>query len=250
MRKTTLLICLLGIFLVSCSTTPDKSVLALDCLPLNLQSDIIAFYPFSNGSINDLSGNGHHLENVTLASPGSDRTGNSNCAFQFNNVYDQQWNPINDEHLFLPNPTFLNNLYSSPFSISLWHRTDVTGGVIMFRGTEILNCMSEWFLDLSNNNIPRFSVNNQTWFPINNHYATGEWHNLVVTYNLSELRLYQDAVLLTTFQMNSCNTPNTNAGDLFIGKHFKGTIDDIIIYSRELIPSEVETLYNLQPCCY
>lgn len=38
-----------------------------DCIPVNLQSSLIAFYPFSNGSLNDAYGNNYHLSNPTTA---------------------------------------------------------------------------------------------------------------------------------------------------------------------------------------
>jgi hypothetical protein len=57
---------------------------SMDCLPADMQSGVIAFYSFSNGSINDYSGNNYHLTNGTTASPAEDRAGNPNCAFLFN----------------------------------------------------------------------------------------------------------------------------------------------------------------------
>lgn len=38
-------------------------------------------------------------------------------------------------------------------------------------------------------------------------------------------------------------------GDLFVGLNYKGSIDDILIYTRALAESEVDALFTLQPCC-
>jgi len=44
----------------------------MSCIPVSLQNSVVAYYPFSNGSINDFSGNNQHLINMTTASATSD----------------------------------------------------------------------------------------------------------------------------------------------------------------------------------
>jgi len=53
------------------------------CLPEDLKQGIILFYPFSNGSINDMSGNEHHLMKTGNCMSTVDRNNNVNCAYLF-----------------------------------------------------------------------------------------------------------------------------------------------------------------------
>jgi hypothetical protein len=41
---------------------------AMPCILTALSNNVIAFYPFSNGSLNDISGNNYHLTDTTTAS--------------------------------------------------------------------------------------------------------------------------------------------------------------------------------------
>jgi|GEM_PF-3884193 len=93
---------------------PEKS-----CVPANLQNDLVAFYPFSGGSLDDLSGNGRHLSNTTTAFASVDRDGNAKCAFEFS--------AANGDFLTIANPVFLNDMHNQPFSVSLWFKTTTTG---------------------------------------------------------------------------------------------------------------------------
>ena len=108
----TLGLLLVAIFITSCDPSNDGAGNAVSCLPVNLKTGMIAFYAFSNGSINDFSSNNHHLTNTTSASGGMDRLGNPNCAFHFN--------AANGDFLTMANPTFIDNFQTLPFSISLW----------------------------------------------------------------------------------------------------------------------------------
>lgn len=60
------IILLMGL-IVSCdnddnadNTEPDLDE-GISCIPDNLLGNLIAFYPFSGGSLNDFSGNNYHL---------------------------------------------------------------------------------------------------------------------------------------------------------------------------------------------
>ena len=76
---TTFLVTILG-----CNSDDQNSEIEdiMDCIPINLQNSVVAYYPFSNGSINDFSGNNQNLVNNNASST-SDRNGNENCAFEF-----------------------------------------------------------------------------------------------------------------------------------------------------------------------
>jgi hypothetical protein len=57
MRRLPILF-ILGLTLFSCEKKGD-----MPCIPLSLQNHVIAFYPFSNGSLSDVSGNDLDLVN-------------------------------------------------------------------------------------------------------------------------------------------------------------------------------------------
>lgn len=102
-----ILICVI-ILLDGCGTT------SIPCIPSSSQTDVVAFYTFSNGSLNDDSGNNQTLTNTTSAAPAADRFGNPNCAFEFDNL------PTSSEFLVRSNASFLTTL--TDFSVSLWYQ--------------------------------------------------------------------------------------------------------------------------------
>ncbi|MEM1215957.1 MAG: hypothetical protein AAGJ82_09750 [Bacteroidota bacterium] len=71
----------------------DEEKAGFDCLPTNLQDGIIAFYPFTSGSLNDYSPNNYNLNNPTTAVTTTDRNDNASCAYLFDNL------PENGEYL-------------------------------------------------------------------------------------------------------------------------------------------------------
>ena len=80
-------ISIIGLLLIAVSCKKnDNEEKRIPCIPGGLSNNVIAFYPFSNGSLNDMSGNQHHLTNPTSATSSSDRNGNTNCAYEFKNI--------------------------------------------------------------------------------------------------------------------------------------------------------------------
>ncbi|CAM4298523.1 LamG domain-containing protein [Flavobacterium terrigena] len=225
--------------LLSCNDEDDKATKKASCLPINLQTDIIAFYPFSNGSLNDVSGNNYNLTNPTTANSGMDRDGNPNCGFSFNST--------NGDFLEYQNPTFLDNLTSTGMSISFWYKSnDMESGNFIMR--DIAH-----YCDFSNGVWSVHHVNNMIITGTNNGYgmnygvATSNWQHIVVTSKSNGVQLFVDGTLITSANNSSC--PDLNQGNLFIGKEYDGLIDDVIIYNRVLSQTEVNQLHNLPACC-
>lgn len=228
--------------------TPANSA-DLACIPADLQTGILAFYPFSNGSLDDYSGNNFHLTNTTTASPGTDREGNPDCAFRFA--------AANGDVLKYINPAFLDNLQSGSMSISLWYCADAEqGGSFISRGADPGNPhggFGEWSMGLYDNNWPVFFINSRRTIgvpAIPGVFQT--WHHVTVTSDNVDLKVYQDGVLIGDAEIVVCNCTPTlsgNLGDMFIGRNFSGKLDDIIIYNRLLNSAEVTALYNAGACC-
>lgn len=238
------------IFKFSCESSP---------IPANLNLGLIAYYPFNSGSINDFSGNNNNLSNTNGAISVNDRNGNSNCAFEFDNLPSS-----NNQFLTASNTSFLNGL--TEYSISLWYKPlDTTRQVGEYEG--LINrglgpsCpdrLGQWSLGLYDCRKAVFARENSIWqisSPCDVVSNTNSWHHLVATYNQvgNTIKLYKDGILQDTATgQASCGTSpitSSDIGDLFIGKYFTGVIDDIFIYNREINQSEVNQLFNLGSSC-
>lgn len=255
LNNVLLLICLTAF--ISCG---DEEV-DLKCLPTNLQKDIIAIYPFSNGSLNDLSGDSHNLTNSTNAQPTSDRNGNADCAFLFNNRM------VNNEFLTRSDADFLNDL--DVFSISIWYEPQDTSNLGSMHSTlvgrgENVKCeerKGEWSVGIYDCKRALFSHNTHIWaHPVTNFVdgcegevqeLSDKWHHVVAAKNFNTYKLYFDGVLQDSIVENKgCGESLIeNPGALFLGTNYTGKIDDVIIYERELTQNEVTTLYDLDTCC-
>ena len=113
-RYTLALVTAALVGMISCRK--DSSSTYLPCIPSDLAPHVLAFYPFANGSLNDVSGNVRHLSNTSTAAPGPSRNGTANCAYTFTNPYGLP----EYEQLVLDNPDFLNGI--GDFSVSLWYK--------------------------------------------------------------------------------------------------------------------------------
>lgn len=256
------LVCMvLLLILASCGKGQYKTV---PCVPTAISNHVLAFYSFSNGSLNDLSGNNHHLTNSSTASSTSDRNGNLNCAFLFDNL------PASNEFLSVSNTNFLNGL--SEFSISLWYQpldttragSDFEGLIQRGEGFSCPDRMGQWSVGLYDCRRAVFGRANSVWDQnISNNVVcqdeinlrTNQWHHLVATYTTSgsEMKIYRNGYL----QSVSNGTGGCMAGipavqdfgDLFIGKQFTGKVDDVIILNKKVNQQEVTNLYNMTTCC-
>ena len=238
---------LITLLMNSCKkTNSDPSpVPQIACLPTNLQDSLIAFYPFSLGSLNDISGNNYNLTNSTSASSGVDRAGNPNCAFNFVRA--------NGDFLKYANPTFLNDFQTIPFSISLWYKPigiDNDYKLLIGRDSTLFHCdtYGQWSVGTYDVGLAVFGINQSSLWE-NGPTTTNVWKHLIVTCTGTDIKLYTNGILTTDVPGVGCPTPTTNAGDLLLGKEFNGLLDDVIIYKKILSSAEITQLYNLAACC-
>lgn len=244
-HKIILLIFIVGIF----GCKKDKKF-EVDCLSSNLQNGIIAFYPFNNGSLNDASPSNNNLSNPTTATMTTDRNGNSNCAYVFDNL------PQSGEYLTIANPEFLNEL--SDFSISIWYQPiDTSRNIgsyeaLLSRG-EDGRCPDrdgEWSVGLYDLRRAVFGHNNSVWAGPSSEVEN--WYHIVAIKKGDSYKIYWNGNLADE------DTGNTNCidfqeaqdiGNMFVGNKFTGKIDDIIIYNRPLTGNEITELFELDTCC-
>lgn len=258
-----LMISFLASLVLSCS----KETTNLDCLPFGLRDHVIAFYPFSNGSLDDFSGNGFSLVNPNDIATSIDRDGNNACAYAFQG---------SSEQYLSRNGRFLDNFHKKPFSVSLWYKPigdrdlgeyEFICGRISKKEVEVPNSFIEWAIALYDCRRAEFKLNRSSkwdnFHPIwddttitDNQCAlefaalSDVWHHLVVTFDGDEKHLYRNTISSTTVDDGfRFGTMSRNLGDFFIGRGFQGNIDDIIIFDKVISQDEVNQLFNLESCC-
>lgn len=245
-------------------TSCDKS--DIPCVPSDLQKHVITCYPFSNGSLNDVSGNDFHLVNPNNIQPISDRDGNPSCAFAFDG---------SSRQFLSRHGRFTDYFHKSNFSISLWYRPlgvrdagdyELILGRVSKFDLEIPSKYGEWSIGLYDCRRAVFSINRKSqwdnfhplWFsdPFGNKCElesaalSNLWHHLIVTFDGKNRTLYKNGIAASPIQESSGNgSMSRNLGDLVIGRGFNGVIDDIMIFDKVLDQNEVNQLYNLTPCC-
>lgn len=249
-------------FIIACNKNGD-----IICIPENLQSNIIAFYPFINGSLDDLSGNGLALVNPNKIRPTDDRGSNSACAYAFDGSL----------HQFLSrHGRFLDDYHKKSFSVSLWYKPEgirdkgefelILGRVSRY-GLQFPDKLGEWSIGLYDCRRAVFSINRMSnwdnFHPLWNDNTisgnkcdlelkalSGVWHHLVVTFDGKERQLYKNSISADKVDNGfRSGSMSRNVGDFLIGKGFHGVIDDVIIFDKILSQDEVNELYNLEPCC-
>ncbi len=88
--------------------------------------------------------------------------------------------------------------------------------------------------------------------PANNHdtgidIAIGAWTHIVLTYNGTNIRAYKDGALVdTTAKALDTVLENSTIGkNIWVGlHHFAGSIDNVMIFDKELSQDEISYLYN------
>ena len=229
MKISKILFFILAISLFSCCK--PKEEFTIECLTPDLQNGVIAFYPFNNGSLNDFSQNNNHLTDPSTAIPGTDRAGNANCAYQFDNINNT------NEFLTTTNTNFLNNI--DQFSISLWYQPiDSTrdGGSYeaLIARNDVRRCpdrMGEWSVGLFDCRRAVFGHDNSVWAEFTTSGSnicereifavTGNWHHVVATKDADKYQIYFNGAINDTDQgAAGCSNPHIaeDIGDLFIGK--------------------------------
>lgn len=220
----------------------------IPCVPSSLINNVIAFYPFTNSSIDDFSGNNNHLTNSTTASSTTDRNRNDNCAFEFDFLSGT------NEFLSTSNTADLDNLIN--FSISLWYqpleqRNSGFYELLIGRGLDF----EQWNLGLYDCRKASFSWTSSVWdndpnFDCGTSDLNNDWHHIVATFDDSTkvMKLYRNGILQETSDVIYNQNAN-HIEDLFIGNEFTGKIDDIIIFDISLNQTNVDALLNTKSCC-
>ena len=232
------------------NSQPVKTIIVHDTVKIATTAvptaGLVAYYPF-NGNANDASGNNFNgvVNGATLT---TDRFGNANSAYQFNNNYIQISNSGNID--FTNGITFCAWIYTSQYHL---------GGIV-----DKMDFTSGFRISTRSSNTGSL-YNSKIWAQINGYnlgnaavstpqYTLNSWQLIVGTYNPTDdsLKLYNNGILVGKALINQ-SISNTN--NIVIGRstpsgveYFNGVLDDIRIYNRALTQQEINYLNYESPC--
>jgi hypothetical protein len=230
-------------------------------LPPSLLPGLIAYYPFSGGSLADFSGNGYNLTNPTMVpTPTTDRAGYPKCAYQFYGG--------NVDFLTGPFPAGVLPA-GAPWSVSLWYqpRSTTAGNYELLFGRAVpppaWNCpdgMGELSVGLYDCRRPVMRTDmNSCWDAslvtlgcagqITQYIANG-WQHLAAVYDpaAGSYTLYRDGIVVNTIS-GPCGTMYNDIGDLFLGLGYEGDLDDVLFYNFPIPATQVYELMRLGSTC-
>jgi gliding motility-associated-like protein len=245
------------------STFSGSVINAKSQMSANLQTGLVAYYPF-NGNASDISGNNNVLtaNGVTLT---TDRFGRSNSAYSFTNTQTSVTN-----YLKAVNPSpFAKNTYT----ISAWFNSRQfypnIGGVtynyqsIVFYSPQWYNYGPAYHLALQHANNSVLEGGNWTTTNTNQGVTTAngsivvnQWYHVVLSYDGTTIKMYKDGQLVgsraaTISYANQIQFLIGGAGDgpnpggIYGG--FNGKIDDVGFWDRALTLNEIQELYSGRP---
>jgi hypothetical protein len=223
---------------------------------VNLDSGLVAFYPFL-GNANDSSGNNNHGA-VTGATLTADRYGNTNSAYYFDGA---------GNHITVPDDSTLRPaVYTLHAIVKVqgFFQGNCQGNVILWKGRDTWAghyglIFSDTPYDSSCFNLDTL---HQNFYNDQQHLNPGPdtpyiqkeiWYCLVSTFDGDSVRMWVDGTLrYTAFR----NPLGVNFEPVIFGYEpyavgleywFKGIIDEIRIYNRALNNNEVNALCFSQP---
>ncbi len=225
------------IFIYSCSVDTDE---------LNYDDLLLAYYPIEKGLVLDRTQYRNdfilqsRLTSLGLPKPGMDRFGRDSSAIVFDGIDDSMF-AYDQPQLFL----------NTDFSICFWFLTNERKTQNLIRkGVQIEGVESAPFaISLSQGGDYVFKVSRDT---VNvrvrsSSYYLNRWTHLCAISEGVEIRLYVDGNLVT--EGKSFGNPTQTFGNLIVGTRtaqysdsFKGSIDEISIYSRALSETYIKDL--------
>ena len=224
-------------------------------------SGLVGWWPF-NGNANDESGNGNNgtVNGATLT---TDRNGVVNSAYNFSGT------TTNTEIITGDCSSFPSG--NSPRSISIWYygiNTSTTYQQLFGYGGE--TCGQSFIMNFNNPDLGP-TVNPTGKYEVQGHcqlfrnYASSAlpldnyWHQIILTYDGSVFRFYNDGNLVSTSSPTTLNVVTLSKIYCF-GKEtnqsgttayfqdgipgFNGKLDDIGIWNRALTDCEIQNLYT------
>ena len=167
----------------------------------------------------------------------------------FNNIYSTHFDGV-DDYVSLP-VTGMSSIKTSG-SYSLWFKMDaVTSGGEFVNYTVDSDNNIRIFYNYATTEIKANYKAGGTAYGVTKTFTSGdgEWHHIASTWDATgSIRLYFDGVFVggtaisgtVTGSFTSSSIGRDGSGLLF----FKGNIDEVVVFNKELTSTEVSTLYN------
>lgn len=217
---------------------------------INLDNGLIAHYPFS-GNVNDISGNNNNAVNFGAINT-QDANGSNNSALEFNGTSAHILLPSNPTFNFAPSDSLTISCWVQPYENLNWSKQ----ALIVKSAFDVNSQNANWSygLYLALNKAMTGYSNNEFLTSSSNIENNKCWYNIVVTYKNGYWYLFVNGKIeaqdLSQTNFISQNPSVTSV--LAIGKkggangdYFKGKLDEVRIYNRNLSSIEVEALYEL-----
>ncbi len=220
---------------------------------VSLSSGLIGYWTldgsktnWSTGRTQDSSGNGNTAQFVSISTTTSPIAGKVGQALKLNG---------SSSYIDAGNNSSLS--ITGPITLSTWVRHDSNS----FKGWDAIITKGDTAYRLHTcNGICNGGSINGFGFSINSGFGNdsvgstviptkGVWYYVTATYDLQNLKLYINGVLVNTqSDSNSIGTNSTNVaiGENLgsVGRQWEGAIDDVRIYNRALSAQEIRQLYN------
>ena len=237
------------------STTSSNALLTLR-LPLSAPQGLVGWWRGESNVVDDVSGLSGYTTNGAGFGPGEVGAG-----FSFDGVNDR---------VIVPNASALNFGSNQNFSVETWIQPQSTP-LKNFYGTVDIAVKAStpdstrsvgWALYLQSGRLcfqmsraPMASGNVSQWSSSGPNLLDGRFHHVAATVNRTSKtggRLYVDGILVRSFDPTPENGDLSTDGPLFIGGadnsalnvYFKGMIDEVSIYNRELASNEIAAVYQ------
>lgn len=181
----------------------------------------------------------------------------SGVVFNPNGVIEGAYNFTQDggcSYVYIPSSQSLNLTGINTYTISLWAQRRDLGAdreIIVQRNGESkflirADSLSRvFFTDYTS------GTGITTATPSGKFTNDGKMHHIVVSRNVTSLRVYFDGVLNAS-QTSTAGTINSTNNTIYLGQTtgcgpgFNGTIDELMMWNRSLSPTEISQLYNSQ----
>lgn len=203
----------------------------------SFDDDLLAYWQFNENSGN-IAGDSKGNNDGSIV--GADWiTGINQTALNFNGTNGNVEIPTNDAL----------NIVNDKISLSVWFKKDINNA----GGAFIVNKV-KYILRMDNHGKVNFAIYNPGWnsvtIPWSKRIIDTDWHNVVATYDGSNMKLYIDTVLLAE-KSTSGNLKSSNA-NILIGSqtntnYFSGVLDEVAIYTKALSMQEIIDIYNNTP---
>ena len=194
-----------------------------------------------NGNANDLSGNANNATN-NGATFTADRNGNASAAANFNGT---------TNYMVISTPSFQFSP-TGAFTYSFWlnKQTQSSGAdIALMSGTSTTGVFIT-LIQGANNFTYGTNKQQSAWVFTSCAHTLNVWDHYVTTYNAGVMKIYKNGVFQSTATY-SYTGATTATIPFYIGKgiaatggNFKGGIDDIGIWDRELSQTEINDLFT------